>query len=64
MLQPKQFRIDATLNNTQVQIALSAFVMAHNVDEARENAATLLKELHLDGALAALPKATIRLSAV
>jgi hypothetical protein len=65
MLQPKRFQIDAKLNNNpQIQITLSAFVMAHNVDEARENAATLLRELHLDGLLAALPQATIQLSAV
>lgn len=62
MLQPKRFRIDARLNNNP-QVTLSAFVMAHSVDEARENAAALLKELHLDGALAALPKAVIRPSA-
>jgi hypothetical protein len=47
-----------------VQIKLSAFVMAHNVDEGRENAATLLTELHLEGVLAALPEATVQLSAV
>jgi hypothetical protein len=63
MLHPKRFRIDAKLNNNP-QVMLSAFVSAHDVDEARENAATLLKELHLDGALAALPKATVRLAAV
>jgi hypothetical protein len=65
MLQPKRFRIDARLNNNpQIQVTLSALVMAHDVDEARENTAALLKELHLDGVLAALPQATIQLSAV
>jgi hypothetical protein len=65
MLQPRRFQIDAKLDsNPQVQIKLSAFVMAHNVDEGRENAATLLTELHLEGVLAALPEATVQLSAV
>ncbi len=63
MLQPKRFRVDARLNNNP-QVMLSAFVSAHDVDEARENAATLLKELHLDGALAALPNAIVRLAVV
>jgi hypothetical protein len=59
MLQSKRFRIEATVNNSP-QVTLSVIVMAHDVDEARTNATALFKELHLDGAVAALPKATVQ----
>jgi hypothetical protein len=61
MLQPKQFRVDAKLNNNP-QVMIGAIVMAHDVDEARTLATALFRELHLDDAVAALPKATIKLA--
>jgi hypothetical protein len=49
--------------NNNPQVTVSAIVMAHDAEEARTIATALFKELHLDGAVVALPKATIRLAA-